>query len=406
MFKKILMAIGFIAVILLFIPFKKAQDETPSSLLKIKNRVESILVEMDKDLAETTQKLSLIGIKGEGTRHTLQDLCARHPYAVDCCLVDMDGIITIMEPEPYNKFEGSDISDKEHIIQLRKEKNPVLSKAFRAVEGYTAAVFEYPVFSPKNELLGSVNMLFRPELFLRKIILPEIKGIPIDVWIMQPDGYILYDFDAEEIGRNLFEDELYKPFTELLEIGKKISKEEKGSGKYSFFDEGFFKEVVKKTHWTTIEFYGTQWKIVMTQLENQDESSQRTLSELGLKSYKENLKTFSKDADLLKLISENDKDKILEKFKEFYDANRGIYNVQWLDQDYTTHFGFPPENSLDNYHFSEQNETERIYIDVINARLETFFVSDVFERNKGYFQFFPLNYNDQYLGMIYYIILK
>ena len=382
------------------------QDETPSSLLKIKNRVESVLVEMDKDLAETTQKLSLIGIEGEGTRNTLRDLSARHPYAVDCCLVDLDGIITIMEPDPYNKFEGADISDQEHIIQLRKEKNPVLSKAFRAVEGYTAVVFEYPVFSQKKELLGSVNMLIRPELFLREIILPEIKGIPIDVWIMQPDGYILYDLDAEEIGRNLFEDELYRPFTELLEIGKKISKEKQGSGKYSFFDEGFSKKVVKKTHWTTLEFYGTQWKIVMTQKENQDESSKRTLSGLGIKSYKENLQTFSKDADLLKLISENDKDKIIEKFKEFYEANKGIYNVQWLDQNYTTRFGFPPEHSLDNYHFSEKNDAERIYIDVINARLATSFESDVFERNKGYFQLYPLNYNEQYFGMIYYIIIK
>jgi len=406
MFKKILMAIGFIAVILLFIPFKKAQDETPSSLLKIKNRVESILVEMEEDLAETTQKLSLIGIEGEGTRNTLQNLCARHPYAVDCCFVDMDGIITIMEPKVYNKFEGSDISNQEHIIQLHKEKKPVLSKAFRAVEGYTAVVFAYPVFSQKNELLGSVIMLIRPELFLREIILPEIKGIPIDVWIMQPDGYILYDFDVEEIGRNLFEDELYKPFTELLEIGKKISKEEKGSGKYSFFNEGFSKKVVKKTNWTTVEFYGTQWKIVMTQLENQDESSKRTLSGLGIKSYKENLKTFSKDADLLKLISENDKNKILKKFKEFYDANKGIYNVQWLDQNYTTRFGFPPEQSLDNYHFSEKNEAERIYIDAINARLATSFESDLFEGNRGEFQLFPLNYNEQYFGMIYYIIIK
>ena len=406
MFKKILLATGFIAVILLFIPFKKVQDETPSSLLKIKNRVESVLIEMDEDMAETTQKLSLIGIKGEGTRHTLQDLYARHPYAVDCCIVDLDGIITIMEPDNYNKFEGSDISDQEHIVRLHKEKIPVLSRAFRAVEGYTAVVFAYPVFSSKNELLGSVNMLVRPESFLREIILPEIKGVPIDVWVMQPDGYILYDFDVEEIGRNLFEDELYRPFTELLEIGKKISKEEKGSGKYSFFDEGFSKKVVKKTHWTTVEFYGTQWKIVMTQLEKQDESSKRTLSGLGIKSYKENLHTFSKDADLLKLISENDKDKIIEKFKEFYDANKGIYNVQWLDQNCTTRFGFPPEHSLDNYHFSEQNEAERIYIDVINARLETSFESDVFERNKGYFQLYPLNYNEQYFGMIYYIILK
>ncbi len=406
MFKKMLIAIGFIAVVLLFVLFKKEQDETPSRLLKIKNRVESILVEMDEDLAETTQKLSFIGIKGEGTRNTLQDLYASHPYAVDCCIVDLDGIITIVEPEILQKYEGVDISEQEHIIQLHKEKNPVLSKAFRAVEGYTAVVFEYPVFSQKKELTGSVNMLIRPEFFIREIILPEIKGLPIDIWVMQPDGYILYDFDAEEIGRNLFEDELYKPFTELLEIGKKISKEEKGSGKYSFFDEGFSKKVVKKTHWTTLEFYGTQWKIVMTQLESQDESSKRTLSGLGIKSYKENLKTFSKDADLLKLISGNNKDKILEKFKEFYDANKGIYNVQWLDQNYTTRFGFPPEHSLDNYHFSEQNEVEQIYIDAINARLETSFESDVFERNKGHFQLYPLNYNEQYFGMIYYIIIK
>ena len=405
MFKKIIIAIVIIAVILLFVFIKKGQVGTPSKLLKIKESVESIFVEMEEDLVKTTQELSQIGIKGEGARTALKDLCASNPYDVDCCLVDFNGIIKIMEPTVYNKFEGSDISDQEHIIQIHKEEKPVLSKAFWAVEGYSAVVFEYPVFSKKNELLGSVNMLIRPGIFLGEIILPTIKGLPIDIWVMQSDGYILYDFDKEEIGRNLFEDELYKPFTELIEIGKQISKEKQGSGQYSFFNEGFTKKVVKKTNWTTFEFYGTQWKIVMTKVENQDESSKRTLSGLGIKSYKENLENFSKDAELLKLISENNKEKIIEKFKEFYDANKGIYNIQWLDQNCTTRFGFPPENSLDNYHFSEQNEDERIYIDAINARLETSFESDLFERNKGHFQLFPLYYNEKYFGMIYYIIV-
>ena len=113
-----------------------------------------------------------------------------------------------VEPEAYQEYEGLNISDQDHVIRLQETQAPVLSLAFRAVEGFDAAALQWPIFAPDGELSGSVSMLIRPGSLLATLIAPQVQGFPIDVWVMQPDGLVLYDPDVEEIGRNLFTDPL------------------------------------------------------------------------------------------------------------------------------------------------------------------------------------------------------
>ena len=111
-----------------------------------------------------------------------------------------------------------------------------MSDSFRAVEGFIAIDFEYPVFSGEKGFIGSVSMLFRPESFIRSIIQDAIKGSPFDVWVMERNGRILYDPDEAELGRDLFTDPIYRPFPQLISLGKRIAQERSGSGSYRFFD--------------------------------------------------------------------------------------------------------------------------------------------------------------------------
>jgi hypothetical protein len=75
---------------------------------------------------------------------------------------------------------------------------------------------EHPVFSSNGEFEGSVSMLIRPDFLFSSIITPVLQGIPVEAFVMQTDGRILYDEDKEEVGRMLFEDPIYKPFPSFL----------------------------------------------------------------------------------------------------------------------------------------------------------------------------------------------
>jgi len=73
---------------------------------------------------------------------------------------------------------------------------------------------QHPVFDTNGEFIGSVSVLTEPEFF-GQIISGKVVNFPVEIWLMQKDGEIIYDVNKDEIGRNLFTDELYKNFESL-----------------------------------------------------------------------------------------------------------------------------------------------------------------------------------------------
>ncbi len=260
--------------------------ESPSILGQLQQATQQVLDAIDQDLSSATQKISLVGLSGIEARDVLIELCEKHPYVVDACTVNQAGIMTAVEPPRYREFEGSDISEQEHVMQLHQTRKPVLSKTFQVVEGFKAVVLEHPIFSPQEEMIGSLNVLIKPELLLETLILPQVHDLlSLDLWVMQPDGLILYDPDVQEIGRNLFSDPLYQPFTQLRALGREIALEDSGSGSYQFFGRDFTAPVTKKAFWATVGLHGSQWRLVITRvLTGESSRAKRDLSELGLAS--------------------------------------------------------------------------------------------------------------------------
>ena len=207
-----------------------AGNQMPFILAELEKDITLRLDKMDADLSVAAKGLSKTGLRGPEARKILQELCLSVSYAVDCAAVDSSGRMITVEPQEYRKFEGADISKQEQVIRLHKSKKPVFSKVIRTVEGFEAVDIEYPVFSSEGGFMGSVSLLIRPETLLSGVATPLVQGLPLDVWAMQKDGRILYDPDEEEVGRMLFDDPIYKPFTQLLSLGMTISKEKSGSG--------------------------------------------------------------------------------------------------------------------------------------------------------------------------------
>jgi branched-chain amino acid transport system substrate-binding protein len=194
-------------------------------------------------------------------RNKMSELYTNSSFSENFSFIDEEGILTIIEPSEFHSFEGSDLSLQEHVIRAWETLEPVLSEEFYAVEGYYADVDLHPIVN-NGVLEGAVSTLFKPEDILGRIILPYVTGQAFEMWVMEKGGVVLYDQDAEEIGRNVFTDPSYQSFPELISAAQLMDSEKSGQTTYSYYQTGTTTKVVKKTYWDTWEMYGTEWKII------------------------------------------------------------------------------------------------------------------------------------------------
>ena len=79
---------------------------------------------------------------------------------------------------------------------------------------------------------------------------------------MEKGGRIIYDADSLEIGLNLFQDSLYASSPQLVTAGHTIDSQDDGRTTYQIYDTGTRNCISREAFWTTINIYGTEWKLV------------------------------------------------------------------------------------------------------------------------------------------------
>lgn len=262
--RKLVLVIGML-VLMASNVFCMDIDTMMSILGKAKGGITVTFASIDKDLAIASGKLSNVDLKSEDARNILKDLCKNRDYLVDCAIIDAAGKMIVVEPGEYKKYEGSDISKQAHIITLLKDKRPIFIDVFRSVEGIEVIDFDFPIFSAKGEFLGAVSMLVKQEALSGDIIMPLVKDLPCKAWVMQKDGLIIYDADPNQIGLNIFTDELFQPFKDLVSFSRTVAMSEDGAGSYGFYAKGLEDQTIVKKYavWDTASLYGTQWRIIV-----------------------------------------------------------------------------------------------------------------------------------------------
>ncbi|MDD5073033.1 MAG: cache domain-containing protein [Candidatus Omnitrophica bacterium] len=262
--KKKISIYGFILAFILTSAAQAAEsDNSLDIILKLQDKIDSAFIKMDSGAAFAAREIQKTGASGNEGRKIIADLARSSPYAVDCSYIDAKGIMAIVEPEEYKSCEGSDVSGQEQVIRIQRTRRPVMSDAFKCVEGFYASDIEQPVFSARGDFAGSVSLLFKPEDLLSAVIKSVTNDPSLYIWVMQKDGRILYDPDPDQIGRMLFSDPLYEPFPDTVAFGRKIAADRTGSGSYNFYDLGTTKPVKKNAVWTTIALHGTEWRLVV-----------------------------------------------------------------------------------------------------------------------------------------------
>ena len=241
----------------------EAPPKLTLSLDRFVRDLQSRLNQIDASLANSIEgSRTNILQKGE-IRKLLAALYDKNPDVLDASYVDDKGILREIEPGDYKNLENTDISPRENVQAMLKTHKPVFSSGFKAIEGFVAVDLARPLFDPRNNFLGSVSAFLRPELLIAPLLKKSVVPADYELWIMQPDGMIIFDQDKEEIGRMLFSDPLYAGYTSLLDLGRKIAAEPAGKGSYIFLAPGSEKKVIKNVAWQSVRLHDREWRVVL-----------------------------------------------------------------------------------------------------------------------------------------------
>lgn len=383
------------------------KTDMPPLLTKAGDKVQAELGRIDAGLKQSAQLLGSTGLTGDKARATLAGLCRDFDYAVDCAVIDLQGKMVTIEPPPFRKFEGKDVSGQEQIKQVLKTGKPAMSAVFKSVEGLHAVDAEYPVTTPEGRRLGFVSILFQPEKMLGEIIVPLLQGLPMDIWVMEKGGRILYDVDSSQIGLNLFTSKLYRPYTSLVQLGRRIAKTREGNGIYEFPSISSTKIVKKKTSWKSVSLYGAEWRLVAIHVEQKNKARKIMGGPVGTAIPEQKLESFAATQSLIGVLAAQDKTKGMQLFKSFYDEAPGIYSVQWIDAKGINRFGYPRENSLNDYDYNAQRAADDLkMLAILAAKKPAVWEGQLREGKTGIGTFRPVFDQQRYLGMIYYLRLK
>lgn len=239
-------------------------------LIGIQADIQGSLNDLDGDVANASQDLSVTGLEGDSARGVISKLMETNSNLVEAVTVSKDGKIIVAECKDCEGGEGANISSQEHIAHILNNKTPAFSDEFLLVEGYNGTALAYPVFSTQGELTGGISTIINPNDMIDASAAPRLNGTDYSFWAMQLDGLIIYDKDSGQVGKgqaglNLFEYPLYKPFPGLLAIVHKMVAERSGHGSYSFnIANGNNTVVAKNIYWTTVGLHGKEWRLAIT----------------------------------------------------------------------------------------------------------------------------------------------
>lgn len=262
--KKVILGISVIFLCSLFPLLCLSADPAAVLLDEITSKTASTLKAIDLDISKAAK------IIGEGIspatdmRRALRDLCTGKSYSIDCSFINAKGVMEIVEPEKYRKFEGTNLKDQALINRIHTTRRPVFSQLFTAAEGFQGIVIEYPVFNPKKEFAGSVSLFVVPELLMQEVLKNVKLGPGAGITVVQPDGTNVYASDPEQARLNVLKSPEYKGFGELRQMVGRIIKEKEGTGTYRYTKPGTEKVVKKSAVWKTVPFYDSFWRVVVT----------------------------------------------------------------------------------------------------------------------------------------------
>lgn len=199
---------------------------------------------------------------GEDLSALLDTVAGASAHVANAAFIDANGVLRQIAPPEYAPVEGSDVSHQAHVRAMLQVPTARFGPAFNAAEGDLGVSVMRPVFDARGRFVGAVSALVRPSALTREVH-AHSPGDGLELWLMQPDGRILYDEDAGEIGRVLFTDPAYAQYAGLQALGRSIAGSPEGVGSYVFPAAGASKDLVKHAAWRSVRLHDGAWRVVL-----------------------------------------------------------------------------------------------------------------------------------------------
>ena len=389
-------------LIMAIAPDAMAQTTKPVALGLIKKDLSEKFKAMDQALLEAAKTLSPLSLDGEKAHELLADLCVNVDYSFNCTTIGVDG--KILADEPNRTFAGRDISKYDYFAALVKTKRPQVSKIISLFEGVSGFAIARPVFGREGEQRGAVSILISGREMLETVVIPRTEGLPVAITIMQKDGWIIYDTDPIQIGKNIFTDTYYERFGDLKKLARVVADRVDGTGTYRFLKPNTDDVVNKEAFWDTFGVYGTEWRVVL--IKDLKEVKQVAAADAGwIAGAKLALAKTASTAELKKALSLHDEEAALAIFKRFVEKYPGVYSVQWVDSHGFNRFGYPAQNSLTDYDYNSSGlARDKQFLDALGKKGAAEFSGPLWEGKTGRFFTQSVSDKDINLGYIYFMI--
>ena len=175
----------------------------------------------------------------------------------------------IMNTYPYDeKFIGVDISSQEHIREIMKTHQPVVSDLFDAVQGFRCIAFHVPVFRGES-YAGSICILIHFD-HISKNFLEDIQiGSDGYAWLLSPKGVELYCPVPGHIGKTVYETS--GRFPSVLSMADEMTQGKRGETAYTYdrIRGNTIDTLTKQAVYLPIPVINTFWSIVVATPENE-----------------------------------------------------------------------------------------------------------------------------------------
>lgn len=230
---------------------------------EISTSINNGLGDIKEGLRNTSRTLSATGLSGPAAGAAMSENLRYYPWTLTSFTLSPEGIVLAAVPEDNAGFVSMNLSGQSHVQKANADRAPTVSGVFPMVEGITAMLQTYPVFSASGEYLGYVDITYAPEVFLAERVRPVTNGTSYDVWVIQRDGTEIYDTTPEEIGKNILTDPVYAD-PALREFANRVVQEPSGTGRYTFWNREWNRNVTKLAVWDTAGIDGAEWRVVVT----------------------------------------------------------------------------------------------------------------------------------------------
>lgn len=219
-------------------------------------------------LTRTAQMDSIIHLDTIGKKY-LEFILESHAQGIEgISRVDQSG--RIVYTLPYDpKFIGADLSGQKHIQKIMKTRQPVLSGAFRTVQGFDALALHVPVTTAAGDNVGMISILLNFEVISKRFLENITIGQTGYAWVVDKDGIELFCPVPGHVGNSVFDN--CRDFPTILSMAREMLQGHEGVTTY-LFDRirGDKKEtVLKHAVYMPIRIIDTFWSIVVASSEDE-----------------------------------------------------------------------------------------------------------------------------------------